>query len=105
MIWPDNPTWKCLNCENSGGDDPAVEHEEDPSTPNNRGVLTRPLPGESKEEFKERVIAAFFGTPKPTEQDRDSTLAAEINWRRALLRSRFSFRGGRSSELGKGSHG
>jgi hypothetical protein len=73
MIWPDNPTWKCLNCGLSGRYDPPLEHEEGPAAHSKRAVLTRPQPGESKEEFKERVIAALFGTPKPTEQDRDST--------------------------------
>ncbi|MCY7290170.1 MAG: hypothetical protein LH624_18490 [Cryobacterium sp.] len=24
ILWPDNPTWKCRDCENSGGDDPTL---------------------------------------------------------------------------------
>lgn len=73
MIWPDNPTWKCLNCGASGSDDPAGEQMEGLSTLSKRAFLTRPQPGETKEEFKERVIAAPSGTPEPAEQDGDPT--------------------------------
>lgn len=65
IIWPGNPTWKCLDCGNSGSDDPALEHEKAHSTPRKRAVLTRPQPGETKERLQERLKAALLGTPKP----------------------------------------